>query len=137
EQFFAAGIRDILYAVGIVPSKLDQVLALRRAGCSLKLITDNVDAAQAGARYGAEHGDRFEVWIEIDCDGHRSGVPADSDLLLDVGRALSAPGAYVGGVMTHAGSSYDLDQAEALAALAEQERAACVRAAQRLRTAGI
>src|SRR5262245_59501593 len=30
EQFFDAGIRDILYAVGIVPTKLPQVLALRR-----------------------------------------------------------------------------------------------------------
>jgi len=43
----------------------------------------------------------------------------------------------VGGVMTHAGSSYDLSDHAALAALAEQERAGCVRAAQRLRDAGI
>ena len=31
EQFAAAGVRDILYAVGISPSKLPQVLALRAA----------------------------------------------------------------------------------------------------------
>jgi D-serine deaminase-like pyridoxal phosphate-dependent protein len=40
-------------------------------------------------------------------------------------------------VLTHAGSSYELNTPEALAALAEQERAGCVRAAQRLRATGI
>ena len=29
EQFFAAGYRDILYAVGIAPNMLDHVAALR------------------------------------------------------------------------------------------------------------
>ncbi|MEY2735626.1 MAG: hypothetical protein RLZ58_1035, partial [Pseudomonadota bacterium] len=47
EQFFAAGISDILYAVCIVPAKLPQVLALRQRGCDLKIITDSVAAAQA------------------------------------------------------------------------------------------
>jgi D-serine deaminase-like pyridoxal phosphate-dependent protein len=40
-------------------------------------------------------------------------------------------------VLTHAGSSYDLDTPAALQSLAEQERALCVRAAERLRAAGI
>jgi len=43
----------------------------------------------------------------------------------------------LGGVMTHAGSSYELDTPEALRAMAEQERSGCVRAAQRLRGAGL
>ena len=136
EEFFASGVTDILYAVGIVPTKLPQALRLRRQGCDLKLVTDNVDAANAIAAFGREHGETFETWIEIDCDGHRSGIPPDAAVLLDVGRALAQPGASLGGVMTHAGSSYDLDQPEALAAMAEQERAACVRAAERLRAAG-
>ncbi|RYY98417.1 MAG: DSD1 family PLP-dependent enzyme [Comamonadaceae bacterium] len=136
EQFFAAGVTDILYAVGIVPTKLPQALALRRRGCDLKLITDNVDAAHAVAAFGREQGETFEVWIEIDCDGHRSGVAPEAPVLLEIGRALAQPGAKLGGVMTHAGSSYDLDEPEALAAMAEQERAGCVRAAERLRAAG-
>ena len=136
EQFFAAGVTDILYAVGIVPTKLPQALALRRRGCDLKLITDNVDAAHAIAAFGREQGETFEVWIEIDCDGHRSGVAPEAPVLLEVGRALAQPGASLGGVMTHAGSSYDLDEPEALAAMAEQERAGCVRAAERLRAVG-
>ena len=141
EQFFAAGFRDILYAVGIVASKLPRALALRRAGCDLKLIVDNLEAAQAVAEFGRAHGEDFEVWIEIDTDGHRSGVQPDESRLLDIGRMLHGngepPGARLGGVMTHAGSSYDLNTPDALAALAEQERAGCVRAAGRLRDADL
>jgi D-serine deaminase-like pyridoxal phosphate-dependent protein len=136
EQFFAAGIADILYAVGIVPTKLPQALALRQRGCALKLITDSVEGARAIAAFGRAHDHRFEVWIEIDTDGHRSGVQPESASLLDVGRALSEDGAMLGGVMTHAGASYALDTPAALEALAEQERAGCVRAADRLRAAG-
>ncbi|MES2973025.1 MAG: DSD1 family PLP-dependent enzyme [Pseudomonadota bacterium] len=137
EQFHAAGVSDILYAVGMVPAKLPQALALRRKGCNLKLITDSVAGAQAIAAFGREHGEVFEVWIEIDTDGHRSGIKPAEAALLDVGRALHEGGMNLGGVMTHAGSSYDLDTPEALQAMAEQERAGCVTAAERLRAAGL
>jgi D-serine deaminase-like pyridoxal phosphate-dependent protein len=136
EQFFAAGIADILYAVGMVPTKLPQALALRRKGCDLKLIVDGVQAAEAVAAFGREHGESFEAWIEIDTDGHRSGIAPEGEDLIAVGRALSQPGARLGGVMTHAGASYELDTPEALAAMAEQERSGCVRAAERLRAQG-
>ena len=136
EQFFAAGIDDILYAVGMAPGKLPQALALRRRGCDLKLVTDNVAAARAIAAFGREHDEVFEVWIEIDSDGHRSGVRPEDELLLEVARALQAGGACVGGVMTHAGASYGCDTPEALREMAEQERAKTVRAAERLRAAG-
>nr|WP_315397029.1 DSD1 family PLP-dependent enzyme [uncultured Duganella sp.] len=137
ERFFDAGIADILYAVGMVATKLPQALALRRRGCDLKIITDSVASAEAIARFGQQHDARFEVWIEIDSDGHRSGVKPEAQLLLDVGRALHDGGMLLGGVMTHAGASYDLDNPEALAAMAGQERAACLRAAERLRGAGL
>ena len=137
EEFFAAGVADILYAVGIVPTKLPQALALRRRGCQLKLICDNVVSAQAVSDFGRTHGETFEVWIEIDSDGHRSGVQPDADLLLQVGHALVAGGQVLGGVMTHAGASYDCRSAAALVAMAEQERSRTVRAAERLRAAGL
>ena len=136
EQFFAAGFTDVLYAVAIVPAKLDRVLALRRRGCRLTIIVDSVVAAQAVAAKGRQENHKLDVMIEIDCDGHRSGVDADSDLLIEIGRTLG-DGASLKGVMTHAGSSYELDTPAALRALAEQERSYAVRAAERLRAAGL
>src|SRR5690606_19059256 len=128
---------DILYAVGMTPDKLPRALALRRSGCDLKLVTDNIAGAEAIARFGREHGEAFEAWIEIDVDGHRSGILPGGEALVEVGRALHDGGARVGGVMAHAGGSYALDTPEALQAAAEQERAGTVRTAERLREAGL
>jgi D-serine deaminase-like pyridoxal phosphate-dependent protein len=137
EQFFAAGITDILYAVGMAPTKLPQALALRRRGCDLKILVDNVAAARAVASFGADQRAVFDVWIEIDTDGHRSGIVPEHDSLLDVGRTLHDGGMRLGGVMTHAGGSYDCDTHAALVTIAEQERAGAVRAAERVRAAGL
>ncbi|MXN79098.1 DSD1 family PLP-dependent enzyme [Burkholderia sp. 4701] len=135
EQFFAGGVHDIVYAVGMVPAKLRHALALRRQGCDLKIVADNLQAAQAIADFGRAHGERFEVWIEVDVDGHRSGIQPDDGLLIDVGRALVNGGMTLGGVLAHAGSSYEYDTREALVKIAEQERCRTVRAAERLRAA--
>ena len=137
QQFFAAGETDILYAVGIAAAKLPQALALRREGCDLKLITDSVESARAVASFGKQHGETFDVWIEVDTDDHRSGIKPEAARLLDVASALVDGGTRLGGVMTHAGSSYELSTPAALEAMAEQERHGCVLAAQRIRAAGI
>ena len=137
DQFFARGVTDILYAVGMAPHRLAHALDLRQRGCALQILTDSVEGARAIAEYGRAHGHAFEVLIEIDTDGHRSGIKPGEDLLLEVGRALNEGGMRLAGVLTHAGSSYELHTPQALAALAEQERAGCVQAAQRLRAAGL
>jgi D-serine deaminase-like pyridoxal phosphate-dependent protein len=133
EQFFTAGFGDILYAVCISPEKLDRALALCRQGCALTLLVDSVAAAQAVVAKGHP----FEVMIEIDSDGHRSGVQPEDPVLIEIGRVLHEGGAKLKGVLTHAGSSYDLNTPEALQKLAEQERRLSVRAAERLRASGL
>ncbi|WP_116136202.1 alanine racemase [Trinickia diaoshuihuensis] len=137
ELCFEAGIEDILYAVGIAPAKLARAIALKRRGCALKLVVDNVAAADAIVTACRSENERLEVWIEVDTDGHRSGLAPDGETLLEVGRALHDAGIPVGGVMAHAGSSYEVNTEAALRALAEQERQGCVLAARRLREAGI
>jgi D-serine deaminase-like pyridoxal phosphate-dependent protein len=137
EQFLAGGFTDILYAVGMAPHRLPYALDLRRRGCALGIITDSVESARAIAAFGRANGEVFDVLIEVDTDGHRSGIRPEEDALLDVAHALHDGGMRLGGVMTHAGSSYELDTPEALRAMAEQERSGCVRAAQRLRGAGL
>lgn len=137
EHCFAEGISDIFYAVAIAPGKLAQALTLRRKGCRLSVLTDSVIGAQAIVSFGQQNDERFEVWIEIDCDGHRSGLTVEDNALIDVARVLSEGGMQLRGVMTHAGSSYELDNLEALQILAEQERFLCVNAAERIREAGV
>ncbi|MGH6947686.1 MAG: alanine racemase [Kiloniellales bacterium] len=137
EYFAAAGYRDILYGVGMAPGKLARAgRLLERTDLRLLLVTDNVAMAEAAA--AAPQPKRpFEFLIEIDCGDRRGGVPAQSAALLEVARALTAGGRVeLAGVMTHAGQSYGTRDAAEIAAIAEQERAAAVGAAGRLRAAG-
>lgn len=137
EQFAAAGVRDIVYAVGLAPSKLAQVLALRAGGTDLTVVLDTVEQARAVAQASRDAGTRIPALIEIDCDGHRSGVlPTHRQLLLDIGRALE-DGAQLRGVITHAGASYSARGADALRECAEAERRSVVDAAAILRQAGL
>ena len=135
EVFADAGVTDMIYGVGIAPQKLDQVLGLRARGIDLALILDSV--AQAEAVAAASRPDLpLAALIEIDCDGHRSGVkPEDAALLAGIASAL-APAAELRGVLTHGGESYSARGRAALEAAAEGERLAVVTAAESLRSAG-
>lgn len=138
EWFADGGVHDICYAVGIVPGKFERALALRRRGVKLSLLLDSVEAARALATFGEARGHNFDVLLEIDCDGHRSGLAPQGAVLAEAAAVLAAHGQHVAGVLTHAGSAYDLaaPSAQAFADLAEQERNAAVAAANALRAAG-
>lgn len=136
EAFAAAGVGDILYAVGIAPQKLDRVQALRATGCDLKVILDSAEQAEAVADASRSSGEPVPAMIEIDSDGHRGGLRPDDPQLIVVARILDSAGA-LRGVMTHAGESYNVRGAKAHADFAEMERAAAVAAAEALRVAGL
>jgi D-serine deaminase-like pyridoxal phosphate-dependent protein len=137
EYFAGQGVKDILYAVCISPNKLDHVAALQERGVRMQIILDSVEAANFVAEDANKTDRQYEVLIEVDSDGHRSGVAPDSPDLIDIAQALERAGLPVRGVMTHAGSSYDCKSTEEIRAMAEQERAAIVHAAERIRAAGM
>jgi len=133
EYFAAAGIRDIVYAVTIVPAKLPRIAALLRAGVDLAVVADRVDVARALGEKSAQLGVEVPVMIELDAGEHRSGVAPDSEALVELGTVVHrAPGLTLRGVLTHAGHSYGCRSVDAVQTVAEQERAAAVGAAQRL-----
>lgn len=137
DYFAARGVRDILYAVCIAPNKFSHALELMRSGVRLSLILDNMETAELLATFARANNTCFDVLIEIDSDGHRSGVLPDSPELVPIGSYLQRSGVVVKGVLTHAGSSYDCPTLNDVRAMAEQERVAVVTAAQRLRAAGV
>ncbi|MBS0520234.1 MAG: alanine racemase [Proteobacteria bacterium] len=138
RYFAEGGFKDILYGVGVVPSKLAAVTGLRRQGINLRIVTDNLAVARAIASE-ARNGDTFSVFVEIDSGGGRAGLPyPELPGLLDIARVLhEAPNVELAGVMTHAGHSYHESTSEGIARVAEQERQAIVGAAEKLRAAGI
>ncbi len=132
EALFAAGFSDILYAVGIAPSKLERVRALSEKGCDIAVILDSEEQADALSKLESP----IRALIEIDSDGHRGGLRYDDPVLVTIGRKLDAAGS-LAGVMTHAGESYFASGTEAQAEFAEIERRAAVAASEALRQDGL
>jgi D-serine deaminase-like pyridoxal phosphate-dependent protein len=137
EQFAAAGVRDVLYAVGIGPDKLSRVLALRNAGVDLSIVLDSLDQAHAVVAVCRDSKTRIPVLIEIDADDQRAGLSPGDQRITEIGRVLVQGGAELRGVMSHSGGSYSEPGADALCAAAEVERSAVVSAASALRSAGL
>ncbi|MEZ5498857.1 MAG: alanine racemase [Steroidobacteraceae bacterium] len=136
EYFADCGITDITYAVGLAPEKLGRIRSLVARGLNIGVLIDTLEQAQALAA-AAQHGPAMPaVLIEIDCDGHRGGVVPDDPRLLAIAEVLRAANLELRGVLCHAGESYQCRDEHGLVAAAQAERAAAVRAAERLRNAG-
>jgi D-serine deaminase-like pyridoxal phosphate-dependent protein len=129
RYFFEGGYRDQIYAVGIVPAKLDAVAALNARGASIKVIVDDAESAAAIAA----HPGPLQALVEVDVGEGRGGVAPESDALPALAATL---GPRLAGVLTHAGHSYAGRSDADMARIAEAERAGVVRAAERLRAAG-
>lgn len=137
EGFAAAGYRNLLYAVGIAPHKLARVARLMQQGVDLHILLDTPQQAQAVVDYAAAHHVTFSVFIEIDCDGHRGGLPPESDRLVALAKQLEGKGATVTGLLAHAGESYSCRNPEQIRAAAQAECDAIRLAGSRVRAAGI
>lgn len=138
EAFAQGGYRNILCAAAAAPNKLAHADRIQReTGARVILVCDSVALIEAARPRAKVLSAQFDFLIEVDCGEHRSGVqPASADLL-DIAAALEkAPELGLAGVMTHAGHSYAYDDPQALAAVAESERAAAADSAKALRDAG-
>ncbi|MHB1217470.1 MAG: alanine racemase [Alphaproteobacteria bacterium] len=137
EYFARHGFRDITYAFGIVPQKIDRLAKLCADGVSVRLLIDDAANAKAVAERAKALGVSFDVQIEIDSGQNRGGLKPDDPKLIEVGWALAGSGALrFLGVLTHGGHSYDCRGAADCRRVAEEERVAIVGAAERLSASG-
>ncbi len=136
EHFHQHGFNDILYAVCMAPNKLPRAAALRRAGGDLKIILDNEAMARALVDFCRAEAIAIPALIEIDVDGHRSGLRPDSTKLDATAQLLADEGLFAG-LMTHAGACYS---STSLAEIRQASKDECERisdAAARLRAGGL
>lgn len=137
EAFAAAGYTNLLYAVGIAPHKLPRIASLIRKGVNIHILLDSPEQARAVTDYARANGVTFSVFIEIDCDGHRGGIPPESDALLELAQQIDGNGATLTGLLAHAGESYACRTDEAIRVAARAECKAINTAGQRVRALGI
>ena len=137
EYFAQQGFIDIQYAVCITADKLPRAARILASAPRFSFFLDSLETARGVADFARNRGVAFRVWLEIDSGEHRTGIDPDDPALLEIAHALVDSPARIEGVATHAGHAYRAASPEELRDVAEQERLAVVRAAERLRTAGI
>jgi D-serine deaminase-like pyridoxal phosphate-dependent protein len=137
EQLANYGCKNILYAVGISQEKLLRVEQLLKRGISIVVLLDSMEQVDFVNTYCQEHECVISCLIEIDCDGHRGGVSADSEALIAMAKSLDKGFADFKGVMLHAGESYHCSSQEALNQSASNEVTTAQLAAKRLELVGI
>ncbi|MEQ9865616.1 DSD1 family PLP-dependent enzyme [Pectobacterium aroidearum] len=137
EAFAEAGYTNLLYAVGIAPHKLPRIANLIRNGVNIHILLDSAEQAQAVVDFARANSVTFSVFIEIDCDGHRGGIPPESDALLALAKQIDGNGATLTGLLAHAGESYACRTDEAIRAAARAECEAINTAGRRVRALGI
>ena len=136
EYFAAGGIEDIQLAVCMTPDKLPRASAVARDIPRFSFFLDSAAMARASADYARSTAAPLRIWIEIDSGEHRTGVEPDDPALVEIASILAEAPVVLEGVATHGGHSYRGRDAQAIAAIAEQERAQVTKAAEILRAAG-
>ncbi len=138
EYYFAGGIRDIIYAVGIAPDKLPRIFSLISRGAEITVILDSLAQAEAAAEEAKSAGVSLPVLIELDADGSRSGIAPEDLLLIRLGSYIhNASCLEMQGILTHAGSSYFSGSIDEIKRAAELERLQAVSASVKLKEAEI
>jgi D-serine deaminase-like pyridoxal phosphate-dependent protein len=131
DAFVRAGFTDLTWAFPIDPTHIAHARRLARRA-TLRVVTDDLETARALAGSG------LHVWLKVDCGYHRAGVDPDSPYAMEVARELGREdGLVFDGLLTHSGHAYQTRNTAEAAQVAEQERLALVRFAQRLQAAGI
>ena len=135
RAFAEAGFDDLTWAFPVVPGRLEEARAIAdEHGVRLGLLVDDRRAVEAVAALDRP----FPVWLEVDCGDGRSGVDPEGGELIEIARTLegASPIGFAG-LLTHGGHAYAARSAGEAAAVAEEERAVTVAAAERLRAEGI
>ena len=137
EQLKDCGITDFLYSVAIVPNKLERLSKSLSKNCKITVSVDSILMAQELVNFYKKTGFKISAVIELDFDGHRSGVrPNAQQKLCEIGKCLDAVGLFRG-VMSHAGESYSLSSNEDLIKCAKNEVDQTLKAVSILKEASI
>ena len=138
RAFAKHGFRDITYAVPIEKGKFADAIAIKRAGVKLNLLTDDAKTVEELNKAAGDGGEKFDVFVKIDCGTHRVGVESDSPQAIEIPRKISdTKNLNFAGILTHAGHSYDVKTKEEILTIARHERDSMVELADRLRGNGI
>ena len=124
EYFASAGFNDILYAVSIIPKKLDRLNYIQQKyNCSIKIVIDSVFVAKEILKFGKTFNSNFEILIEIDCGEGRGGLNFQDENIKEISKVFDeCEHSKLIGVMSHAGHSYSTNDKNEIMSISNIER---------------
>jgi D-serine deaminase-like pyridoxal phosphate-dependent protein len=138
EYLFSAGLDDVFCAVPADARKALRAVSMLRAGRSLSLMVDGLDAALQIADIAALHKVVIPLWIEIDVDHHRTGISATCSAFDELISLVDSHAALrLSGLMSYGGASYHCLTTSDVIGLTERHRQALLVAAARAEKAGV
>jgi D-serine deaminase-like pyridoxal phosphate-dependent protein len=138
RNFVAHGFRDVTYAVPIEQGKFDLAATLAHDCDRLGVITDDPSVVGGLNRAARTAGTTLDVFLDVDCGYHRTGIDPRGALAVDIPRRIhESSHLRFAGILTHAGHAYRCGTPEERLAVAREERDVMVELAAHLREGGI
>ncbi|KAG7464170.1 hypothetical protein MATL_G00184380 [Megalops atlanticus] len=132
------GFEDILYAYPLPFDKVERCAQLSERLALFQVLLDNSAALEELRRRPLKGGKNWHVWLKLDCDNKRAGVPHSDPAALHLALAVSqTEGAELTGVYAHCGNTYSCSGVEQIKAVAAETTTSTLQFMEKLKANGI
>ncbi|KAI5101802.1 hypothetical protein C0J45_9005, partial [Silurus meridionalis] len=138
-SFYAdGGYDDILYAYPLTPEKVKRCAELSERLSLFHVLVDNTVALQELKKKPLKQGKVWHVWLKLDCDTGRAGVPHSDPAALQLAKEISgAEGVELTGIYTHCGNTYKCEGELQIKAVAQETTSLVLQFVEKLKAVGI
>ncbi|KAI1898322.1 hypothetical protein AGOR_G00071130 [Albula goreensis] len=140
EAFFYAdhGFDDILYAYPLPFDKVVRCAELSERLSLFHVLVDCSAALEELKKQPLTRGKNWHVWLKLDCDNGRAGVPHSAPAALHLAKAISeTPGVELTGIYAHCGNTYGCSGEEQIKAVAQDTTTFTLQFMDKLKANGI
>nr|XP_055040750.1 D-threo-3-hydroxyaspartate dehydratase [Misgurnus anguillicaudatus]XP_055040751.1 D-threo-3-hydroxyaspartate dehydratase [Misgurnus anguillicaudatus] len=132
------GYDDILYAYPLPFDKVDRCAELSERLSLFHIVVDNHRALQELKKRPLKQGKVWKVWMKLDCNNGRAGLPHFDSAALQLAQEISeAPGVELTGIYAHCGNTYACQGEEQIKAVAQETTTLTLQFMEKLKSAGI
>ncbi|XP_015214715.2 D-serine dehydratase isoform X1 [Lepisosteus oculatus] len=138
-SFYAKhGYDDILYAYPLPFDKVKKCAELSEHLSLFHVLVDSLAALEQLRSCPLSTGKVWHVWLKLDCENGRAGVPYSDPAALHLAKAISgSQGIELTGVYAHCGNTYHCTGEHEIKAVAQATTTATLEFMEKLKTAGI
>uniref|UniRef100_A0A8C1ZYL4 D-serine dehydratase n=1 Tax=Cyprinus carpio TaxID=7962 RepID=A0A8C1ZYL4_CYPCA len=132
------GYDDILYAYPLPFDKVERCAELSERLSLFHVVVDNRLALQELKKRPLKQGKVWKVWMKLDCDNGRAGVPHCDPAALQLALEIwDTSGVELMGIYAHCGNTYACQGEEQIKAVAQETTTIVLEFMEKLKAAGI